>query len=763
MPTELLEILSQFGGGRGDPGNNAVRFVLAAAFWAVLLSVALRRWRRDREKRDCLVGVAAAVGLTREAVMFLLEYGTFRGFIPNVLSYNVYPPLEHSLTGVARVLLGYAFLRYFLPDRKTPERFLAAGLACVAVLYAVTAPLWVRFLGDHREMYWQVSLRFADFWGETAFSAFGAAMAAAVILLLYLPFRRGRRVPPGIPVAFLLLFLDHFLMIVNIATGVEDGLALYSPVRNMLAIAAIPIFLGVYWNDLFQRLDEERARNLSILTGIGDGISIQGPDLKVLYQNPVHVGFTGNHVGEHCFRAYEGKEAPCEGCPVVLSMADGRTHTVERSVERPEGDLHVEITASPMRDAAGRIVAGIESVRDISGRKRLEDQFRHAQRMEAVGRLAGSVAHDFNNLLTAINGYGDLLLARIDPADPNRRHVEEIVGAGSRAAALTGQLLAFSRRQPTRQVAMEPAAVVSGMETMLRRLIGESVDLRIEAPPGAGQVLADEGEIGQVVMNLAVNARDAMPRGGRLSIGVDGFDADEPVVHDLGVVPPGRYIRLAVRDTGHGMGGEVLSHLFEPFFTTKGKGKGTGLGLSTVYGIVGRDGGHVGVDSAPGKGTVVSVYLPRAPEGAMAPEKEPSRTAAAGGTETVLVAEDEENVRELARQVLAEKGYNVLAAGNGAEALSMLAGLSAPPNLLLTDVVMPGMNGFDLAERFRRVCREARVVYMSGYPDSEILPHGTLSAGAHFLQKPFNAEMLARKTREALDAPVPSEPMVSGP
>jgi two-component system cell cycle sensor histidine kinase/response regulator CckA len=395
--------------------------------------------------------------------------------------------------------------------------------------------------------------------------------------------------------------------------------------------------------------------------------------------------------------------------------------------------------------------------RDITERLRLEEQLRQAQKMEAIGQLAGGVAHDFNNLLMAIIGYSELLLARLREGDRLRKHIQEIKKAGERAAALTRQLLAFSRRQVLVPQVLDLNSVLSNVQKMLRRMIGEDIDLLTVPASDLGQVRADPGQVEQVIMNLAVNARDAMPEGGKLTLETANVALDESYTRNHIDVLPGRYVMLAVSDTGSGMDAETLSHIFEPFFTTKEEGKGTGLGLATVYGIAKQSGGHIEVSSEAGQGTTFRVYLPRIeaayePAALGAPAEEMPR-----GTETVLLVEDDVVVCELLREMLQGSGYTVLQAGGARQALRMGERYAPRPiHLLLADVVMPEMSGPQLADHLARVYPKMKVLYISGYTDATVARHSKLSTKAPYLQKPFAPEVLARKVREVLDA-VPAE------
>jgi signal transduction histidine kinase/CheY-like chemotaxis protein len=415
----------------------------------------------------------------------------------------------------------------------------------------------------------------------------------------------------------------------------------------------------------------------------------------------------------------------------------------------PNGDLgHGELTMMEI-DPQTRRNDAIPSWDDQ--RHELECQLRQAQKMEAVGRLAGGVAHDFNNLLTVINGHAELALAFAPTGSPVRESLEEIRTAAERAAALTRQLLAFSRRQVWAPRELDLNEVVVNMDKMLRRLIGEDVDLATALPPALGLVRADPGQIEQIIMNLVLNARDAMPRGGKLTIETSNVELDASFVCRHGPVRTGSYVLLAVSDTGCGMDAETQSHLFEPFFTTKEPDKGTGLGLATVYGIVERSHGYVWVYSEVDQGATFKIYLPRIEPANPAADAHPAAVRSLQGTETVLLVEDEDAVRSLARQVLQMNGYTVLDARLCSDAVRICEEYPEPIHLLVTDVVMPQMSGRELIEHVRPLRPAIRVLYLSGYTDDAIVRHGVLRAGTPFLQKPFTPTTLAHKAREVLD------------
>jgi len=415
----------------------------------------------------------------------------------------------------------------------------------------------------------------------------------------------------------------------------------------------------------------------------------------------------------------------------------------------------VEISGAPI-EYDGRTAAMV-FFHDITERKRteaerslLEAQLWQAQKMESVGRLAGGVAHDFNNHLTVIGGYCDMLLADLPAGDAAREAVEEIRAASARAAALTQQLLAFSRKQIAEAKPISLNGAVADASGMLRRLIGEDVEIVTALDPEPVTIMADRGQISQVVMNLAINARDAMPQGGKLTIetGAAEIDASYSALHLE--ARPGRYATLTVTDTGVGMNPETMQRIFEPFFTTKGMGVGTGLGLATVYGIVRQSGGWIRVYSEPGRGAMFQVYFPRVDGPAEAPAAPAREAEDDRGSETVLVVEDQPEVRRLALTILSQKGYRLLEASNGAEALALAANYAEPIDLLLTDVVMPGMTGRELAGRLLETRPTVKVLFTSGYTAEAISHQEVLDAGAAYLPKPFTASQLALKIREIL-------------
>ena len=446
-------------------------------------------------------------------------------------------------------------------------------------------------------------------------------------------------------------------------------------------------------------------------------------------------------------------------------MAAGeRIERYETARLRKDGSLvPVSISLAPIRDASGHVIGASKTGRDLSAQhdaeralKQTEDQLRQAQKLEAVGRLAGGIAHDFNNLLSVILSYSDLILAELKPPDPLLADVGEVRKAALRAAELTRQLLVFSRQQVLTPKVLDLNEVVTSVDRMVARILGEDIELVSSRAPGLGRVLADRNNVEQVIMNLVVNARDAMPTGGKLTIETGNVELDTEYAREHPGAMAGPHVMLAVSDTGVGMDSATQARVFEPFFTTKEVGRGTGLGLSTVFGIAQQSGGSVWVYSESGKGTTFKVYFPIVDSelDVAGPEFAP---AALRGSETILLVEDQDQVRFVANAILKRSGYRVLAAMNAAEALLLCDMHSESIALLLTDVVMPQMSGVELAKRLSHARPELKVLYMSGYTDDSVVRHGILESEMAFLQKPFTPETLTRKVREVLNAPVAAQ------
>jgi PAS domain S-box-containing protein len=495
----------------------------------------------------------------------------------------------------------------------------------------------------------------------------------------------------------------------------------------------------------------------------GDAIVVTDPEGAIQYVNPAFeavTGYTRREVLNKNPRLLKsGKQDEAFYRNLWETIKSGRIWQGRIINKRKDGGLYTEdTTISPVKDHQGGIVSFVAVKRNITEhlriseeKARLQEELYQSQKMESIGRLAGGVAHDFNNMLNVILGYGDIILQKLHPDDPLRGDVEEMLKAGRRSADLTRQLLAFSRKQILQPKVLNLNEVVANIEKMLRRLIGEDIALELSLSKNLPNVKVDPGKVEQAIVNLAVNARDAMPMGGRLLIETSEIELDEAYAESHHGAVPGKYVMLSVSDTGCGMEKEVVARIFDPFFTTKEKGKGTGLGLATVYGIIKQSGGDIQVYSEPGKGTTFKLYLPATCERAEAPAREAAHEEPpADGGARILVVEDEEALRGLLGEILAKFGYEVTLAANGGEALLLVEEQGLKPDLVITDMVMPGLTGSALSERLRRKHPGLKVLFMSGYTEDTIIHDGALDPGTPFIQKPFTIRGIAEKVREVL-------------
>jgi PAS domain S-box-containing protein len=507
-------------------------------------------------------------------------------------------------------------------------------------------------------------------------------------------------------------------------------------------------------------LEKERETFFPILHKAPYGIALIDNDGNFNYINPAFTNITGYTLEDIFTRKdwfHRASPFPEYRQEIINSL---KRDVIQKSVERifsivcKKGEIK-EIEFKPTLLDDDRIVVILS---DITERKRaekekaaLQEELRQSQKMEAIGRLAGGIAHDFNNLLTVISGNCELSFLQLKGGDPLKENIQEIKRAADRATSLTRQLLAFSRRQILEPKVLDLNTIIKDLDKMLRRVIGENIKLVTLLSDGLGTVRTDPGWMEQVIINLALNARDAMPSGGKLIIETTNVELGESYAQSHVAMKPGRHVKLCVRDTGTGMSPEVRERLFEPFFTTKAKGKGTGLGLSTVYGIVMQSGGNICVHSEPGLGTTFEIYLPRVDESLEEMREKVTREEPPHGSETILVVEDEEDVRSLLVQVLEMQGYTVLETSCGEDALEVSKNRKEPIHMILTDVVMTGMSGRQLADQLLPLQPKTKVLYMSGYTDNEIFHHGVLEEGTNYIQKPFTIDGLARQVREVLD------------
>ena len=506
--------------------------------------------------------------------------------------------------------------------------------------------------------------------------------------------------------------------------------------------------------------ESERQKNL-ILNSMAEMVAYYDTDLRIVWANRASGESVGRPpeelVGLHCYEIWNERYEPCEDCPLLEALKERAPRQCERTT--PDG-RHWFLRGYPVFDEIGDVVALVEFCQDITEKKqaeeektRIEEQFHQSQKLESIGRLAGGVAHDLNNLLTPILGYGEMLWENTVADDPGRDPLAEIVNAGGRARDLVHQLLAFSRRQTLQFKSIDLNDLLSNFVKLLRHTIREDITINLDLGGPLPYIKGDAGQLEQVIMNLTLNAQDAMPDGGMLTIKTAEATLDEEFVTELGGIGIGVYVMLAVIDTGCGMDEETLEHLFEPFFTTKEKDRGTGLGLATVYGIVKQHDGSVRVMSEPGKGSTFEVYLPVSEEFVGKEEQAAGSRPQSEliGSETILLVEDNEQVRDLTLEVLKQAGYEVFVAESGKAAIELLDGYEGPVHLILTDVVMPGMNGRQLFKNISVTRPDVKVLYMSGYSDEVIAHHGVVETGVYFIQKPFSVKALVGRVRDALE------------
>jgi len=560
----------------------------------------------------------------------------------------------------------------------------------------------------------------------------------------------------NVPVAFLSDHVDEGIVRAAIRAGIENTPHAGGGDEASL-IRALCFAIDLYCKEKRYQKAEDMLRKLwRTVEQTADLVMIADQSGLLEYVNPAFESTTGYSSEEaigHNIRMLKPSEQPAAAHREMWNAAlSGSTFRDTVMNRKKNGETFtVEKTITPLHDGQGKITHLICTGRDISERRRLESQLQQAQKMDAIGRLAGGVAHDFNNLLMVISAYAELMAESLSAEHPLRRNVMEIIGAAGRAADLTRQLLAFGRKQMQALRVLDLNAVIYDISRMLPRLIGEDIQLVILPADDLGKVKADPVQVEQVVMNLAANARDAMPRGGKLTLETANVRLDEISRQRHEVMPAGDYVLLAVTDQGHGISPEHLPHIFEPFYTTKAEGKGTGLGLATVYGIVKQSGGFVWVYSEPEHGTTFKIYLPQVQQASKRLHSAPVVEEAPRGDETILLVEDEQSVRKSEREFLELSGYTVLEAQNGEEALRLARAHAGKIDLMITDVVMPHMGGAQLAGQLSSIRPQMKVLFVSGYAEKTVLQHGAIDVAARFLQKPFSLKLLARKIREVLN------------
>jgi len=503
---------------------------------------------------------------------------------------------------------------------------------------------------------------------------------------------------------------------------------------------------------------ENEAFIRSILESVGEGLIVMDREQRILVANRAYCKLVSaapaDVIGRHCYECSHQTTRPCyelgEECAVQRTFATGESGSVIHVHADPQGNpAFIEVRSFPLKDATGAVTAAIEILNDVTEKRKLESQLHQAQKMEAIGTLAGGVAHDFNNILSAIVGYSSLLQMKMGPGDPLHGYVKQVLDAAEKAGALTKSLLAFSRKQVVKMSPVDVNEVVNDFQKILARLIGEDIAIKVLCSPVPLVVDADKGQLEQVLMNLATNARDAMPQGGALQFATDSIDitGENMAAHNIDV--PGTYARITVSDTGKGMDPSLLEHIFEPFFTTKDLHQGTGLGLSIVYGIIMKHGGHIKVFSEPGQGTTFKIYLPLS----QAEKQEGTREESAprpSGHETILLVEDEAQVRTVTRALLQEYGYTVLEAADGEDAVRVFQEHKDRIQLVISDLIMPKKNGREAYEEMNRIRPGVKAIFTSGYTADIITQKGLLEAGVDFISKPMNLAELLKKIRDVL-------------
>ena len=728
MYQHFLDILDQFGaGGSSGPENLAVRFLLAAFFWLILAIVSGRHWHRQRSGRDLFIFLAASLGLVRELSMFAGEYGSWLGYFEFQHAFKFYPPFEHALTMLSGLLISFAFIKYFKALPGYEKIFLWTGGLVVVLLYLLIAPTWISYLAEHPETV------FGSFWGDMAFRV-AASLYLGTALLALLRTRRKHHVPINLLIGILFLFLDEFLMIFNLYSK-EIHVQAFAPIRHNLHLWAIPFFIATYWNDLRRREIELRTRSEAIIAALGDGLSIQDRDFRVIFQNQVHRDLMGEQEGKYCYQVYRHQEEVCQDCPVARSFADGEIH--HGLNHDPETGKYVEITASPLKDQKGNVVAAIELVRDISARRRMEVELEKTHKLETIGVLAGGIAHDFNNLLTGILGNVSLAKAVVgeEQGEANDAVVDYLASAEKasiRARDLTQQLLTFSKGGAPIKQAASIADLVR--ESASFAASGANVDLEIKVEDGLWNAEVDPGQFSQVIQNLVLNAVQSMADGGRILIELKNnlfeTQASLPLQGD-------RYVLIKITDNGRGIPGQNMAKIFDPFFTTKEGG--SGLGLSIVFSIIKKHEGHIAVESSESEGTSFSVYIPAADLDDL--RKDGPEKGIYPGHGRILLMDDDEVVCEAAERMLGQAGYEVLISHDGKDALATYEKSLQNGELIdavILDLTIPGgMGGRETIGRLMDIDPGVKAIVSSGYANDPVMADHQKSGFKDVLPKPY--------------------------
>lgn len=538
----------------------------------------------------------------------------------------------------------------------------------------------------------------------------------------------------------------------------KDGSRIPVEVNASFAPRGEKNFLISVVRDISERKDqtrallEERNKLESLLATLEDGITVQDCDFKILYQNKAHTDKQGVHTGEYCHQAYQNRTSVCDGCLLVQSFADGKVHRRETTAPGENGIMHLEVTSCPMKDADGNIIAGIESVRDITAQKKLEERLRQSQKMEAMGTLAGGIAHDLNNILTPILGYSGLALTKISSDNPLAADLQQVTKAAGRAKDLVRQILTFSRQAHQERKPFQPHPVVEEALKLLRASLPSTITIRKEIPSKCGSIMADPTQLHQIIMNLCTNAYHAMREtGGVLGVSLAEITLGKDADGKGSELAPGNYVLITVSDTGCGMDNKTLSHIFEPYFTTKTKGEGTGLGLSVVHGIVKSYQGQITVHSEPGNGTIFHVYLPRMEETPFFVNAACSQTIPSG-TERVLLVDDDEVIAAMMQQILQNLGYQVISCSNSLEALACIAQDPLTLDLLITDMTMPNLTGYELAQKALAIRPNLPIILCTGFSELTNKEQAQALGIRAYLMKPVSVQELGLTVRKVLDA-----------
>ncbi|MCF6178214.1 MAG: response regulator [Geopsychrobacter sp.] len=761
MLNELILILTQFGGGPGDPANNAVRFLLAGFFWSVLYIISYRLWRETTDRRHLLFSIAAVVGASRELFMFVSEYGSFRGYFAFDTIFKYYPPIEHAVAILSIILMGYAFLRVYFNFEKFAHYFLIVSSTVTLITYLVISPLWISFLkiqtaaGLEGAAY--IGAQFHDFPGDLIFRLEGALITLLILGAFLYAKKRDISIPWLAFVAFFFFFADDALQAINDLAG-DIYAPIFAPIRHNLHILAIILLVGAYWWEVTRRLKRQTRFLNTLLDAIPDLIAYKDRQNRYLGCNRNYAQTLTGRAKDQLIGQQEDKILAAQNQGHRSQQIDqeviatNKYRTLEQTCTLADGRQALfETIKTPFHDADGRVAGVIDISRDITARRELEEQLLHSQKLDAIGQLAGGVAHDFNNILAVIQGYVSIMQNKTTPEHPFYNYLNKSNDPTERAASLTKNLMVFSRKQAMSADSYDLNEIMINCKEFLQRLIPEDIDFQLHCATTLLSVYVDKHQIEQALTNLVANARDAMPKGGTLSITTSVCERDESFVRAQGFGKPGIYAQICVKDNGCGMDDALRRRIFEPFFTTKDIGKGTGLGLAMVYGIIKQNSGYVTVTSQPQQGSTFMIDLPIVQHQQPSTKKTNAPIMPGQGQETILIVEDETDLREMAQTALQQFGYQVIQAVNGQDAVEKFHIHQHQINLVLMDVVMPVMNGKDAATEIRRHRPDIKILFTSGYTMDIIQSRGELDPDEDLLTKPVKPTLLLQKIRQMLD------------